>query len=131
MQKSALLKHFKLYVLREQPPSPLLVFIFFVIRTNYAESHNYIEWHLLALFLAIIHNYNALYILPSFIFVNNNLLSALFFLTSALSCNRKWKVFLFLFTIADSYYSTAATKQQYICIVSIALCIIIYNSLIF
>lgn len=98
-----LLKTLRLYLLHEAYPSPLSFFAYFALRYLLPQNDYHWTLHFLALFLASVRNYNMLYLLPTFLYVQNYLISLLFFATSLLACTRKWKLYLFIFVAADSY----------------------------
>lgn len=87
--------------------------------------------HILALFMFIFHDYNMLYLLPTSVYVRNDVLSVLLWISSAFSCNRKWKLYLFLFIVCESYISQSNFYSQYLGAGSLSLCMVIYKNLIF
>lgn len=126
-----LLRHYKTFLLKERCPSPLLFFACYAFRHLYQEEDTLWLFHVLALFMLILQNFNMLYMLPSFIYVKNDVLSALLLLPSLLGCNKKWKMYLFLFVIGDSYIASSSFQSQYLAAGSLSLCIAIYSNLMF
>jgi len=126
------LRYLKFYLLNEMHPSPLLFFTFFILKdllTDFALC--YLILYFLALFLALWKNYNILYMLPVCLYTPNNYLSVLFFLTSALSCTKRWKVYLFIYTLAQTYLASGNQSARFSWVMSAAMCFIIYMNLIF
>jgi hypothetical protein len=86
---------------------------------------------LFALPFAFFCHFNFLFMLPAFRYVSNYPLALLLFATSLASCTRKWKLYLFLFSIADSYFLQVYTDSQFIGFASVFLCFSIYKNFIF
>jgi hypothetical protein len=127
-----LLRYLKFYLLNEMHPSPLLFFTLFILKDLLSNlAHYYLIIYFLALFLALWKNYNMLYILPVCLHTQNSYLSLLFFLTSALSCTKRWKVYLFIYTLAQTYLISGNYNANFSWAVSGAMCFIIYKNLIF
>jgi len=128
---TSLLQHYKSFLLKQKCPTPLLFFSCYALLHFYHEQQLLWLVHVLAIFLLLWRNYNMLYMLPTFIYVENDVLSFLFGLSSVLSCDKKWKMYIFLFMVGDSYLFSSSFHSYYIAAGCLGMCIAIYRSLMF
>lgn len=104
----------------------------FIIYANLVPHDNgFVILHFFGLALIVLTKYNFLFLLPSFIYTRNYFLVALFFATSAVFSNKKWKLYLFIYSVIDSYFIFNKFNINFIALASLYLAILTYKNLVF
>lgn len=85
----------------------------------------------LALLLALAFHFNLLFLLPSFASLHSPPLSALFFITSLLSCNQKWKACLFALTSAVALFPRTVSGSPVLALGSLLMATVAHRNLVF
>lgn len=136
MQLSKLSRHFFLkqyaeYIGKDAKVETLLILI--IMSSNLVEltSSEYYSIYLLALLLEVAFNCNTLFLWAVWTMAPNWLFSILTLAASALSCNKKWKIYLFMFASIVSMSKESQNSHLIIALTSLFLTVISFSSLIF
>lgn len=127
-------KFYQIFTKKEENPPPIIYFFMFFYFHFFRHTHAPSTTYLLSIFPFTVFlslNFNFMFMTAEFVRLPNLIpASIIFLITLTVSCNDKWKAFIFLFTVGDILAKDPNFHSVYLVFASGLLSYQIYNSLI-